>query len=296
MLDWYAVHARPLPWRMTTDPWAVLVSEVMLQQTPVARVVPVYTEWLARWPAPADLAASPAGDAVRAWGRLGYPRRAVRLHAAAGVITTSYAGAVPSALSALLTLPGVGDYTARAVASFAFGQRHPVVDTNVRRVVARAVDGVERAGPPRAVADLAAVARFVPESPAAAATFGVALMELGALVCTARSPSCSVCPLAAGCAWLLAGRPAYGGPVVRKPQWQGSDRQARGALLAQLRGAAGSVGASELAAAWPDRAQRLRALESLVTDGLAEAVGGGGYGLAGYEQVCPSGSRPSALL
>lgn len=275
VLDWYAVHARSLPWRTTNDPWAVLVSEVMLQQTPVARVVPVYVDWLARWPGPADLAAASAGDAVRAWGRLGYPRRALRLHECARVITTSYAGAVPSSLEALLALPGVGDYTARAVASFAFGQRHPVVDTNVRRVLARVVDGVERTGPPRGAADLAAAAHWLPGAPADAATFGVALMELGALVCTARSPSCELCPFASTCRWLLAGRPPYAGVVTRKKQWTGSDRQARGALLAQLRAATGPVAPEVLATAWPDEVQRERAFAALVADGLAESASDG---------------------
>ena len=142
LTDWYAVAARDLPWRRPgTSPWAVLVSEVMLQQTPVARVEPVWQQWVARWPRPGLLAAEPAGEAVRAWGRLGYPRRALRLHAAAGALGQRYAGELPRTVPELLTLPGVGDYTARAVAVFAHRQRHPVVDTNVRRVVARAVQG-----------------------------------------------------------------------------------------------------------------------------------------------------------
>lgn len=279
VLDWYAVHARDLPWRRTKDPWAVLVSEVMLQQTPVARVVPVYTEWLARWPTPSDLAAAAAGDAVRAWGRLGYPRRALRLHETARVLTASYGGLVPPALDALLDLPGIGDYTARAVASFAFGQRHPVVDTNVRRVLARAVNGAERAGPPRGPADLAAASRWLPDLPADAATFGVALMELGALVCTSRSPTCGVCPLAGTCTWLRLGRPAYDGPATPRQQWQGSDRQARGALLAQLRGAPGALRPGELSAAWPHERQRSRALAALQADGLVERTRAGNYRL-----------------
>lgn len=273
VLDWYATAARDLPWRRTTDPWAVLVSEVMLQQTPVARVLPVYDAWLRRWPAPGLLAAEPAGEAVRMWGRLGYPRRALRLHQAATAIVERHGGAVPDDLDALLALPGVGAYTARAVASFAFGQRHAVVDTNVRRVVARAVGGLGEAGPPRTASDLAACAALLPDDPARAAAFGVALMELGALVCTARTPSCDGCPLVTTCAWWLAGRPVYEGPRQRPQPFEGTDRQARGALLAVLRDADGAVPEDRLT--WPDEAQRRRALDGLVADGLAIRTAGG---------------------
>ena len=150
LLQWYDEHARDLPWRRTTaTAWGVLVSELMLQQTPVARVLPVYDAWLDRWPTPGDLAAAPVGDAIRAWGRLGYPRRAIRLHAAAVAITEQHGGAVPDTYDALHALPGVGDYTASAVLAFAFGRRQAVLDTNVRRVLARVVTGVEF--PPTAV-------------------------------------------------------------------------------------------------------------------------------------------------
>ena len=268
LLPWYAAAARDLPWRRTRDPWAILVSEVMLQQTPVARVLPVYDAWLARWPTPAALAAAPPGEAVRMWGRLGYPRRALRLHAAATAIGD---GPFPTTLDGLLALPGVGAYTARAVASFAFGQRHAVVDTNVRRVVARAVAGRAEAGPPSTSRDLAAVEALLPDD--GAHVFGAALMELGATVCTARTPRCDACPLLATCAWRLAGRPAYDGPRAKPQAWHGTDRQARGALLAVLRDAAGPVPYAALT--WPDEAQRHRALDGLLADGLAVAVEGG---------------------
>ncbi|HZB51788.1 MAG TPA: A/G-specific adenine glycosylase, partial [Mycobacteriales bacterium] len=226
VLDWYDRHGRHLPWRQPGTPaWAVLVSEVMLQQTPVARVLPAYQAWLARWPAPADLAAAAPGEAVRMWGRLGYPRRALRLHEAATAIVERHGGAVPSDLDRLLALPGVGAYTARAVASFAYGQRHPVVDTNVRRVVARALLGQGDAGPPSTARDHAAVAALLPPEPALAARFGVATMEVGALVCVARAPRCPVCPLAATCAWRLAGCPPYAGPTKRPQPFAGTDRQ-----------------------------------------------------------------------
>ena len=147
ILEWYAGNARELPWRgPAASPWSVMVSEFMLQQTPVARVLPVHEEWLRRWPTPADLAAEPTGEAVRAWGRLGYPRRALRLHGAAVAIVERHGGDVPAAYDDLLALPGVGDYTAAAIATFAYGRRHVVLDTNVRRVLARAMTGVEFPG------------------------------------------------------------------------------------------------------------------------------------------------------
>ncbi|MCW2568224.1 MAG: A/G-specific adenine glycosylase, partial [Mycobacterium sp.] len=196
ILDWYAENARVLPWRSeTATPWAVLVSEIMLQQTPVARVLPAYDAWLARWPTPAALAAEPAGEAVRMWGRLGYPRRALRLHECAVTLVGRHGGEVPSDVDALLALPGIGAYTARAVAAFAYGRRVPVVDTNVRRVVARAVEGSAEAGAPSTTRDLAAVEALLPAEPSTAARLSIALMELGALVCTARSPRCPECPV-----------------------------------------------------------------------------------------------------
>ena len=272
--DWYAGAARDLPWRRPgTTPWAVLVSEVMLQQTQVARVEPVYEQWLARWPRPADLAAEAPGEAVRAWGRLGYPRRALRLHAASVAVVERHGGALPSTVPELLALPGVGDYTARAVAAFALRQRHPVVDTNVRRVVARCTRGAADA--PVAKADLARVADLLPQDGEAAATASIALMELGALVCTAARPRCTACPVLDRCAWVLAGRPPLSAPTRRPQAYAGSDRQVRGRLLAALRDSDGPVVAHVLAQAWDEPVQRERALAGLVADGLAEAVPGG---------------------
>src|SRR5947208_1141004 len=214
LIDWFDRNARDLPWRRAdAGPWGVLVSEVMLQQTPVARVEPVWYAWLARWPTPATLAADPPGEAIRAWGRLGYPRRALRLHECATAIVARHAGAVPDDLDALLALPGIGTYTARAVAAFAFGRRQPVVDTNVRRVMARAVSGVADAGPATTAADLAAATELLPREPARAARASAAFMELGALVCTARTPRCGDCPLVTSCAWRLAGQPLPDGPT-----------------------------------------------------------------------------------
>ena len=274
VLGWYAEHARDLPWRSAgTSAWAVLVSEVMLQQTPVSRVEPVYRAWLHRWPTPAALAADPPGEAVRAWGRLGYPRRALRLHAAATEVVARYGGELPTSYDALRTLPGVGEYTAAAVASFAHGARHAVLDTNVRRVLARALGGAEQPSPTLTAAERSLAESVVPDAPATAARWAVAAMELGALVCTARAPRCDRCPVAEQCAWRQAGSPAYDGPVRRTQSFAGTDRQVRGLLMAVLRDRAGPAGADELAAVWADPVQRDRALAGLLADGLLVADG-----------------------
>jgi A/G-specific adenine glycosylase len=269
LLRWYDEHARDLPWRSASaTPWSVMVSEYMLQQTPVSRVLPVHAQWLDRWPTPPDLAAEPAGEAIRMWGRLGYPRRALRLHAAAVAITERHGGAVPSDHAELRALPGVGDYTAAAVAVFAFGHRHPVLDTNVRRVLTRALAGAELppANVTRAERDRAAA--LLPEDDADAATWSVAVMELGALVCTAGRPRCADCPLAARCAWRAAGYPAYDGPPRRGQAWDGTDRQCRGRLMAAVRDADDPVSAERLARTWDEADQRTRCLAGLVEDGL----------------------------
>jgi A/G-specific adenine glycosylase len=280
VLAWYDAHARHLPWRgEAAGPWAVMVSEFMLQQTPVARVLPVHEAWLARWPTPADLAAEPAGEAVRAWGRLGYPRRALRLHEAAVAITERHGGEVPSRYVDLRALPGVGDYTAAAVAVFAHAERHPVLDTNVRRVLTRLLDG--KALPPTGVTvgERSTATALLPEDPAEAATWSVALMELGALVCSARQPRCQACPVADRCAWRAAGHPAYDGPPRRGQGYDGTDRQCRGRLLEVLRSAEDGVPIGRFDAAWADSPQRARCLDSLVADGLARLTSAGTYAL-----------------
>jgi A/G-specific adenine glycosylase len=274
--DWYQRCARELPWREeSATAWAILVSEVMLQQTPVNRVLPAYANWLARWPTPSALAAAAAGDAVRAWGRLGYPRRALRLHAAATAIVDRWAGQLPTSYLELLSLPGVGDYTAAAVAAFAFRQRHAVLDTNVRRVIARAVSGLARPSTSVTVGERRLADALLPDDGEAAARFSVGLMELGALVCRSRAPDCGRCPVAAGCAWRAAGFPLdRDAGRARRPaqRYEGTDRQVRGALLAVLRAATGPVPGARLDAAWPDAVQRDRALDTLVADGLVEPL------------------------
>jgi len=269
---WYGVHARDLPWRRPgTSPWSVMVSEFMLQQTPVSRVLPVHEAWMTSWPTPAALAAAPSGDAVRAWGRLGYPRRALRLHASAVAITELHGGEVPDTYDELRTLPGVGDYTAAAIASFAFGRSHAVLDTNVRRVLGRAMTGVEFPASSVTRAERDQAEALVPEHDPE--VWAVAVMELGALVCTASGPTCPACPVLDRCAWQLAGKPPYDGPARTAQTYAGTDRQCRGSLLAVLRDAPGVVTPDRLDSAWVDAIQRERALASLIDDGLVVQEG-----------------------
>jgi A/G-specific adenine glycosylase len=281
VLAWFARHARDLPWRAPgTTPWSVLVSEIMLQQTPVARVVPAHRQWLARWPSPAALASAPAGEAIRQWGRLGYPRRALRLHETAVILTERHGGRVPADLDALLALPGIGRYTAAAVASFAFGQRHAVLDTNVRRVLARLVAGRPLPATAPSAAERRLAESLLPAEPAVAARWSVAVMELGALVCTAAGPRCTACPVARDCAWLAAGQP----PTVtarRAQRYDGTDRQCRGRLLAVLRESASPARHADFDAVWADRGQLARALDGLVADGLINPLPDGRFALPG---------------
>ncbi len=287
-ISWFRREARELPWRGDCPPWGILVSEIMLQQTPVVRVRPVWEEWLERWPTPAAFAAAPAAEVLRAWGRLGYPRRALRLHAAAAEIVERHGGAVPDNYEELLALPGVGTYTAAAVAAFAFGRRTTVVDTNIRRVHARLVIGQALPAPTLTAAEMALAASLLPEDTAESVLWNAGVMELGALVCTARSPKCADCPVFQQCAWIAAGQPepTY---IPKGQPWAGTDRQVRGAVMAVLRGASSPVHADLL---WDAEAARLhtevskeleqlhelnthapqleRALAGLVEDGLAQ--------------------------
>jgi A/G-specific adenine glycosylase len=280
LLDWYDLEQRDLPWRRAdVTPWQILVSEFMLQQTPVARVEPIWLDWVARWPTPSATAAASAADVLRAWGKLGYPRRAKRLHECATVIAQQFDDVVPSDVETLLTLPGIGAYTARAVACFAYRQRVPVVDTNVRRVVARAVHGRAEAAASSSPRDLADVDMLLPND-ADAPTFSAALMELGATICTVRSPKCGLCPLSV-CVWRSRGYPA-GTEARRTQKYAGTDRQVRGRLMDVLRGNNSPVTRAQLDVAWlTDTAQRDRALDSLLVDGLVEQTADGRFALAG---------------
>ena len=277
MVTWFRGHARDLPWRRPGfSAWGTLVSEFMLQQTQVSRVVPILLAWLERWPTPADLAAAPPSAVLRAWGRLGYPRRALALHACATAISERHGNRVPEDVAALLALPGVGDYTARAVAAFAFGHRHPVVDTNVRRVLARAEFGVALPAAPNARRDLPAMESLLPLDPTDARDFNAGLMEVGAVVCTARAPRCAECPIAGSCAWRAAGYPPPDGPPPRRQaRFAGSDRQLRGRVLAELRASDIPVTEAELRLVIADDDVRQRILSGLTLDGLAEVTPAG---------------------
>lgn len=211
-----------------------MVSEFMLQQTPVVRVLPVWEQWMHRWPRPQDLAAEPLSEALKAWGRLGYPRRGMRLHAAAIEITTQYNGEVPETEQQLRALPGVGEYTAAAIACFAYGQRTVVVDTNIRRVHARLFGGMALPEPNPRASEFARAKQVQPEEHSSANLWNISVMELGALICTARSPKCDACPVYEHCAWIKAGQPAphY---APKGQAWKGTDRQVRGAMMAILR-------------------------------------------------------------
>lgn len=267
---WYEEHARDLPWRRPEfDAWGTLVSEVMLQQTRASRVAVEIDRWLERWPGPRDLADAPTHEVLRQWGTLGYPRRALRLQDTAVAIVERHGGVVPGDVRELLALPGIGDYTARAVAVFHFGDRHPVVDTNVRRVIARAVHGQGEAGP-AAKRDLADVEALLPEGREDAALVSIALMELGALVCTARAPKCDECPLLSACSWVARGKPEFTGRrAPKQARFEGSDRQARGRILRALRESDIPIPVADFVLVWSDDPQRERAIESLKRDGLA---------------------------
>lgn len=273
VMEWFEANGRDLPWRQPGfTPWGSLVSEFMLQQTPVARVLPKLEAWLERWPTPASLAASAPGDAVRAWDKLGYPRRALWLHACAVAIVERFGGDVPSAVEDLLSLPGVGPYTARAVAVFAFGAHEPVVDTNIRRVIARHEKGLADQGAPREKQDLFDMEALLPHSDLSP-IFNQAIMELGALVCTSKNPACDECPIAHSCAWVIAGSPANAsGTKPKQRKYEGSDRQVRGAVLSALRESLHPVSAVELASYWPETTARSRAITSLLGDGLIVLV------------------------
>ena len=275
LAEWFLATARPLPWRSPDrTAWGVLVSEVMSQQTPVARVAPIWLDWMDRWPTPTAFAAAPTAAVLRAWGSLGYPRRALRLQECARVIVDRHGGEVPADEPALLELPGIGTYTAAAVMAFAFGRRSVVVDTNVRRVLARTVGGEALPSPALTAAEMSRAATLVPADDAGAALWAASSMELGAVVCTARAPRCTDCPVTALCAWRAADYPADTHAARRRSQaWAGTDRQVRGKVMAALRAAHEPVPAAVIDLVWPDGTQLNRCIAGLVTDGLIARTG-----------------------
>jgi A/G-specific adenine glycosylase len=261
--NWFKKNQRDLPWRKT-DAWGVLVSEIMLQQTPVARVLPVYTEWMKRWPTPRDMAKANGGDVISAWGRLGYPRRALRLLECAKVISSDYNNRIPETEMELRKLPGIGEYTAAAIVAFAFKERSLVLDINIRRLFARAIDGVEVPTTSINKSERKDRAALIPtRNPH---LWAAATMELGALVCTASKPKCELCPIASQCRWRSLDYPKSDAPK-RTQSWNGTDRQCRGVIVQALRENT-ALSKMELSKLWSLKPQFERALVSLEKDGL----------------------------
>jgi A/G-specific adenine glycosylase len=275
LLTWGDRVRRDLPWRRTRDPWAILVAELMLQQTQVARVIPRYEAFLELFPDPTACAAAAPGEVVRAWAGLGYNRRALNLHRAASRIRDEHGGSLPSELDRLLALPGIGPYTARAVLVFAFERDHGVVDTNAARFLARAVAG-------RRLAAREAQRLADAQVPAGEGwAWNQAVLDLGATVCVKRAPRCDACPLRTSCAWFVAGLPdpdpseGSAGTSGRRSTFEGSDRQGRGRLVQALRTGPIELDRVSAVVGWtddPERAQRV--VDGLVLDGLAEYLDG----------------------
>jgi A/G-specific adenine glycosylase len=274
IITWFKKNKRDLPWRKT-DAWGVLVSEFMLQQTPVNRVLPVYIDWMKRWPTAAALAKATPAEVITAWGRLGYPRRALRLHECAKVITSEHRGRIPETESELRALPGVGEYTAAAMVAFAFKGRSLVLDINIRRLFTRLYDGEQT---PKASATKEEKSRYeqlIPKKDAH--VWAAATMELGALVCTSQSPKCGACPVANTCTWRSLDYP-QSEIVKRRQMWHGTDRQCRGAIVQALRENP-LLKKSEIALLWDVPSQLEKALLTLLEDGLIEARGKSSYSL-----------------
>jgi A/G-specific adenine glycosylase len=263
--QWFAKNKRELPWRSTT-PWGVMVSEFMLQQTPVARVLPKWIEWMERWPTPAELAKATPAQVITAWGRLGYPRRALRLHESAKIIARDFENEVPDSEEVLRSLPGIGDYTAAAISAFAFGANTLVMDVNIRRVLVRVLDGKEHPTSSPTVRERESRLAILPRRNAD--NWAAATMELGALICTSKNPSCNDCPIISQCKWRKNGYPQS--ELVRKSQdWHGTDRKCRGTIVQALRESE-SLTVSAIKKLWPDESQVEKALETLLADNLIE--------------------------
>ena len=266
--DWFKKNKRDLPWRKT-DAWGVLVSEIMLQQTPVQRVLPIYNEWMKRWPAPSDLAAATPAEVITAWGRLGYPRRALRLHECAKEITENHKGVIPSTEIELRKLPGVGEYTSAAIVAFAFKGSSLVLDINIRRLFSRLYKGEEAPSAAPTKAERVEYAEYVPKK--GAHIWAAATMELGALVCTAKNPLCGRCPVADSCQWRSLDYPRTE-RIKRTQSWHGTDRQCRGTIVQALR-ENDLLTKKQIQLLWDVTSQVDKALLTLLDDGLIEARG-----------------------
>ncbi len=267
LINWFDKNKRDLPWRNST-PWGVFVSEFMLQQTPVSRVLPIWEEWMRRWPTPGDLAREPKSEVIKAWGRLGYPRRALRLHESAKVIYQEHGNQVPRFREELLALPGVGDYTASAIAAFAYGESTLVLDVNIRRFFGRYFEGLQFPSNSPSLVEKKLRSELIPSL--RGDTWAAATMEFGALICTSRSPKCDQCFLAKDCAWRAAGYPEM--EIKRQAKFEGSDRQCRGVVMKVLKERDRAT-KTLLMKSWPHESQLEMALKTLIADGLIEATG-----------------------
>jgi A/G-specific adenine glycosylase len=265
---WFKKSKRDLPWRKT-DTWGILVSEFMLQQTPVNRVLPVYNEWMKRWPTAAHLAKATPAEVITAWGRLGYPRRALRLHECAKVITDQLKGEIPTTEVELRKLPGVGEYTAAAMVAFAFSGRSLVLDINIRRLFVRLFDGAESPTTSATKEEKVRYEELIPKKDPH--IWAAATMELGALVCTSQSPKCAICPVSDKCLWRSLDYPKSD-VVKRRQSWHGTDRQCRGAVVQALRENE-ILTKSQIEQLWDVPSQLEKALLTLLDDGLIEARG-----------------------
>nr|WP_240680317.1 A/G-specific adenine glycosylase [Alloscardovia theropitheci] len=268
---WWDENARDFPWRFgKTSSWGVLISEVMSQQTPMSRVLPYWNTWMSVWPEPADLARATPAEVITAWGTLGYPRRALRLRECAQTIVKRHNGKVPSTYEELTALPGIGDYTASAVLSFYFHQRITVIDTNIRRVLSRSVEGTESLGGSATVQEKKIANLALPDDTHASVIWNQATMELGATVCTAKNPLCDDCPLQEKCVFLAAGKPGLGQKRTRPRQsFTGTNRQVRGLILKALRSnISHKLEYSDVQKIWDNHAQLDECIASLDEDGL----------------------------
>jgi A/G-specific adenine glycosylase len=262
---WFKENKRDLPWRKS-DAWGVLVSEIMLQQTPVQRVLPIYQEWMKRWPTAADLAKATPAQVITAWGRLGYPRRALRLHECAKVITSELKGAIPNDEAELKKLPGIGEYTSAAIVAFAFEGKSLVLDINIRRLFSRLYQGEEAPTAAPTKAERTEYAQYVPDKKAH--LWAAATMELGALICTAKKPLCGRCPVADKCKWRSLDYPSSE-RVKRSQSWHGTDRQCRGTIVQALRDNP-KLSRREISLLWDVPSQVEKAILTLLDDGLIE--------------------------
>ena len=266
--SWFKKSKRDLPWRKT-DAWGVLVSEFMLQQTPVNRVLPIYEEWMKRWPTASSLSKATPAQVITAWGRLGYPRRALRLHECSKEITNNLGGKIPENEAELRALPGIGEYTAAAIAAFAFEKRSLVLDINIRRLYARLFDGVETPTQAATKVEKSRYEELIPKREPH--VWAAASMELGAVICTSQAPKCGICPVAHVCAWRSLDYPKSD-VVKRRQSWHGTDRQCRGTIVQALRENE-VLTKSQIAQLWDVPSQLEKALLTLLDDGLIESRG-----------------------